>query len=320
VSSSFSDRLRTAVELASRQLYFRSRLIRRLRQARGAAPAAPTRASIDALRSRLEEILPSGGLAMAHVSTLGVQLDADDTPMREAPRIAATVVALLRECVGVAGTLVMPTHPLYPAPPWDELSRREDGRVLTFDPLRTPTSNGLANELFRRGRDTTRSCHPLQTVSAAGPLASVLLQSNLHSDKPLPHGPDSPYFRFSKRRGIVVGVGLPLLDYCTIVHTAEDARPGGPLTADFYRERRFIVREGVRASEWIVHERRPLYSRAYSEVELRRDLLREGILHEGCVGSVRVDWLNAGDLLDYMLERNKQSTYPYRWTGLARAA
>jgi aminoglycoside 3-N-acetyltransferase len=315
---SIRDRCITCAELAARQLYFRSGLVRRARSwraARRSTSSPMVLASTAAIADQLATVVQPGGLLMAHVSTLGVSLESDDRRrIVEAPKVAAEIVVLLRSAVGLSGTLVMPTHPLYQPPPWDPQAKREDGRVLTFDPRRTPTLNGLANELFRRTPDVARSRHPLQTVSAVGPMANELLAGNLHSGRPVPHGVDSAYHRVCTNGGIVVGIGLPLLDYCTIIHVAEDVRLADGDDGTFYRERRFLVREGRGGEEWVVRERRPLYSRYYSEHELRVDLRREGILREVVVEGLQMDWLRAGDLLSYMLHRNASSAYPYRTT------
>jgi aminoglycoside 3-N-acetyltransferase len=114
-----------------------------------------------------------------------------------------------------------------------------------------------------------------------------------------------------------VSIGVPLIECFTLIHTAEDVRDAEWPVKNFFRERRFRVRSGESCDEWIVRERRPLFARSYSEGQLHRDLLREGILHESRVGTIRVDWASAGDVLSFMLLENSNSTYPYYYPQLS---
>ncbi|HEX3867018.1 MAG TPA: hypothetical protein VHV78_09705, partial [Gemmatimonadaceae bacterium] len=84
------------------------------------------------------------------------------------------------------------------------------------------------------------------------------------------------------------------------------------------RDRRFIVATNGTEREWRVRERRPLFARAYAEGQMHRDLIAEGILHEGRAGSMRVDWLRAGKLLEYLRFRNERSPYPFVLANLAK--
>jgi aminoglycoside N3'-acetyltransferase len=307
-------------ELLARQLYFRSPSIYRWRTHRLPSPPVAQRARTDELSDALRRIgVSSGGLVMLHSSVTGVELTrTDDGDATSEPlAVAVQMLGVLDAVLGETGTLVMPTHPRYHDDPGYHFAGDKRDLVLTYDPARTPCTVGLANELFRRTKGAQRSLHPLQSVSARGPLAGALLANNLHRAKPLPHGIESPYNRFCQHQGIIVGLGIPLIEHCTIVHTAEDLRDAEWPVRGFFRERRFVVAPLRNEGEWIVRERKPLFARAYAERQLRRDLLREGILHEGRVGTLRLDWLNAADLLAYLMSRNARGPYPYF---LARAA
>lgn len=313
----FADAARIATEVFCRQVYFRSpRLMEwRSKRLQQRSPDAPQTAAGKQLREFLNGIVVGGNaVVMVHTSVRNVSLIGDEEPGRvfsQPIAVASRLLSILVELLGESGTLVMPTHPLYR----DDPGYYEDGDksqlVLTYDPLKTPCNVGLTNELFRISPGTQRSLHPLQSVSARGPRAAEVLAHNLNRRKPLPHGVDSSYYHVCKSGGVVVSIGVPLIECFTLIHTAEDVRDAEWPVKNFFRERRFRVRIGESCDEWIVRERRPLFARSYSEGQLHRDLLREGILHESRVSTIRVDWASAADVLSFMLLANSSSTYPY---------
>jgi aminoglycoside 3-N-acetyltransferase len=317
------DAVRIALEISERQIYFRSRwLMRTYGRRRRRAPAARQECTVAQLREYLKLIgIVPGVLAMLHTSVRNVSLIAGDGQPSAEGQPAGAASRLLGEVmdlVGDTGTLVMPTHPLYSRDPGYHSPGNKSDLILDYDPHKTPCQVGLANEIFRQLPGTQRSLHPLQSVSARGPRAADILRNNLNRSKPLPHGADSSYYRVCTGGGIVVGFGIPLIEYLTLIHVAEDIRDADWPVNDFYRERRFRVRINEKWEEWTVRERRPLFARSYCEGQIHRDLLREGLLHEGHVGTIRVDWANAGEVLEFLLYRNKGNSYPYYFTSLAK--
>jgi aminoglycoside 3-N-acetyltransferase len=312
-----ADAARIATEVFCRQVYFRSHKLMEWRSKRlqQKSPDARQTATGKELREFLKTIGVGGNaVVMVHTSVRNVSLISDEEPGRvfsQPIAVASRLLSLLVELLGESGTLVMPTHPLYRDDPGYYENVGKSQLVLTYDPLKTPCNVGLTNELFRVSPGTQRSLHPLQSVSARGPRAAEILAHNLNCRKPLPHGVDSSYYHVCKCGGIVVSIGVPLIECFTLIHTAEDVRDAEWPVKNFFRERRFRVRSGESCDEWIVRERRPLFARSYSEGQLHRDLLREGILHESRVGTIRVDWASAGDVLSFMLLENSNSTYPY---------
>ncbi len=301
-----------------RQSYFRLRHVYEWRSKRRSAPA-PQHAQVSQLHAALAAAgVANGSLVMAHTSVTGVTLtDADGNATPNSTAAAILVLDALTTMVGASGTLALPTHPFYRNDPGYHFHDDKRDLVLRYDPARTLTRIGLVNELFRQANGTRRSRHPLQSVSVAGPLADELLDGNLY-DGALPHGANSSYERIAQRDGLVVSVGTPLVQSLTIVHIGEDLRDAAWPVAAFFRLRRFVVADGSHEHEWTVRERRPLFARAYAEGQLHRDLLAEGILHEGHADSLRVDWLRSGELLDYLMFRNEKSPYPYYLSNLAK--
>jgi aminoglycoside 3-N-acetyltransferase len=270
----------------------------------------------------LREIgVAEGALVMAHTSVSNLQLfdNSESDPVSGGfLKEANNLVNDMLELVGPAGTLVMPTNAYYQN---DDrvLNPIERNRTILYNPRTTPCAVGLANELFWRRKGVLRSLHPYNSLAAYGPLAEELLRDNLNHDKPLPQGIYSGYYRFSQKNGLVVSIGVPLQNSMTLIHTPEEIRDMDWPIKDFFEDRQYLVRIGERDELYILRQRRPEYGMYCICVRKAfRDLVREGIVHETSVGSVRVDWARSGEVFDYFMQRNKNSHYPYYGIGSIR--
>ena len=307
----------TAAEVAVRQVYWRvpalvalATKIRRRSRAAGLAPVP-----LERVEERLSRILEGRNrLVLVHSSLdrTAIRLPGSETPANPISA-ASALLRVLSRSVGPEGTLAMPTHPRYPN---DDFMRDTSSLVVDYDPKRTPSSVGLLTEMFRLARGTQRSSHPLSSLACSGPLAGMLLHDNLNDRRPLPHGVDSGYYRICREGGLVVSIGLPLIKCITIFHTHEDTADGEWPIPGFFRERRFRI-AGMREGEWIVRERRPQFARCCATWQMRREWLREGILHESESDGLRIDWALASDIHQFLKAR-RASGYPYyltRWAG-----
>jgi aminoglycoside 3-N-acetyltransferase len=223
---------------------------------------------------------------------------------------------MLLDLVGEGGTLCMPTHPLYKGDRGflDDKTDLE----LVYQSWRTASSVGLLTEMFRRDPMTLRSEHPLCSLAARGPLSSSLLKGNLNDDLPLPHGRHSGYFRFCAGGGTVVGIGLPLYRYATVLHCAEECADADWPVKNFFRVRHFIVEsQGGQRRQVSVRERRPEYVRSLALGRLRADALRAGVLREQTVKGLRLDALDAKGFFEMMLDKQRHGPYPFVYPRLA---
>lgn len=317
----------TVAELTARQLYFRSPSLQRWCAGSGGAgtPAAPRILALSELLQRLETLgIRSGDSLMVHagISTIRVvdDLFADPGNGGTADGIAAANLLLrtLRQAVGDRGTLLMPTFPKYPDEP-EYFSPENDGsRIQTYDPRRTPSKSGLLSELFRKRPGTMRSAFPIQTVAAQGPKAAWYTDRNIEDGRGLAHGPESPYGRLVRDRAHVISLGVPLVDYCTLIHAPEEARFDQWPVQGFWRETFYdVVRSGA-TSRVLVWERVPRFSLGYAEERMRRDLRREGVVKEGAVGTVEVHGLKAEELFELFMHYNAHTSYPFFWPAISR--
>ena len=305
-----------AGEYISRQIYFRSAWLRNALKRFNSVSNLPLQvASRNELRDYLREIgVVQGALVMAHTSVTNVRLvDADNAVDRGSFLTAAkNLVEDLLSLVESAGTLLMPTNPQYQIDDINYSKAERAAKVISYDPQRTPCAVGLVNELFWRRQGVLRSLHPYNPLAAKGPLAEELLRDNLNANEPLPHGIDSAYYRFCSQNGLVISLGVPLWYALTVIHVPEEIRDVDWPINDFFEKRRYSIRINGQDEIHIVRQRRFEYAMFNCcNRKVRRDLLREGILHEGKVGGIIVDWTNSREVYDYFMERNRKSPYPY---------
>jgi hypothetical protein len=155
-------------------------------------------------------------------------------------------------------------------------------------------------------------------LAAHGPLAADLLQENLNDRQPLPHGSDSGYYRFCRAGGTVIGIGLPLYRFATVLHCAEEVADANWPVPDFFRPRRFIVEHSDGTMKHVtIRERRPEFVRALALGRLRRDALRVGVLKELDISGVRLDVLDARGFFEMMVARQQRGPYPFVFPELA---
>lgn len=318
----FTEPLLIVAEQSVRQVYFRSSSAQRILASR-VVPPVRRQLRLSALRDALHEHgVRRGDTLMVHSGLSKITVIDDRTggaamPSATPPEGANLLLETLRDVVGPEGTLVLPTFPKYPNEP-AYLSPENDGReVLRYDPATTPSKSGLMTEIFRTMPGAERSRYPLQTISAIGPQAGWLVRPSGPVGGLL-HGPNSPYARLVEAKAWVVSLGIPLIDFCTVVHAAEDARYAEWPVRDFWRERTFDVMDGKRADRVMVLEREPQYSRGYAEELLRRDVRRHGVLSERAIGDVQCQGLRADRLYEMMMDRNLGNTYPFLWPHVSR--
>ena len=117
----------------------------------------------------------------------------------------ATVIRALQETIGSAGTLMMPA------------ATPQCAELPVFEGETTPTRMGAIPETFRTWPGTVRSDHPLESVSANGPLAGVLVRDH---PRDFSEGPGSPWGHLHTLSGwvLLLGVGF---NRCTALHYVE---------------------------------------------------------------------------------------------------
>lgn len=313
------DPVLVAAEIAARQVYWRVPRLASLYNRRRERGAVARRVDRARLRDRLSSIgVVAGANVLVHSSIAHLALDAPGAEPAASPLVVASqLLADLLGLVGSGGTLAMPTHPLYRDDPG--FMHDKAALELVYEPAKTPSRVGFLTELFRRRPGVLRSRHPLSSLACRGPMAEAWLRDNLDGEAPLPHGHGSAYHRFCESDGLVISIGTPLIKAITVLHVAEELRDREWPVRGFFYERRFVLRESGGDRTIVVRERRPQFVRSLALGQVRRDLLRAGILRESELQGVRIDCASAGAVLAYMSGRQASSSYPYLWPSLAGA-
>lgn len=299
-------------EVLGRNLYWRSSAVRRWRSRFNRRRRAATqKCGIEALRGYLKSIgVTNGALVMLHTRVTDVCiLQAQSDVEISGWKAAHALLSIFSDLLGPTGTLAMVTNARYQNDALE--AKHSPGQIITYDPVRTPSAVGIVNELFWRGKGVRRSLCPFNMLAARGPLADELLRENLNERKPSPHGVDSGYYRFCERNGLVVSIGVPLRDCLTIARVVEEVRCDWPIR-DFFSEQRYrVVQDGV-SKEWTIRVPREKYDKfCHCGKKMGRDLVSEGVIHEGRVGSLRVDWARAGEVFEFFWRKSQKHPYPY---------
>lgn len=110
-----------------------------------------------------------------------------------------TIIEALLEVVGPEGTIMVPTFTanFY-------LSDIKYGpKDKIFDYRSTPTYTGVVPEILRNRRDSIRSQHPSNSISAIGKLAEWLIESHDANSSPY-----MPYARLAEMNGKILSIGI----------------------------------------------------------------------------------------------------------------
>lgn len=120
---------------------------------------------------------------------------------------ANTVIDAILKVIGRKGTLMAPSF--------------NHGSARVYNPLTTPTTNGIIADTLWRRPDARRSIQGTHAVAAIGPDAVALLEGHLEAGL---WGEDSPIGRLAKREGYVLCLGVSP-EAATVYHLAEMAVP-----------------------------------------------------------------------------------------------
>jgi aminoglycoside 3-N-acetyltransferase len=122
------------------------------------------------------------------------------------PMKPSELIDLLRDLIGLEGTLAMPAFPI----------DQDPGKVFMVD--RAPVYTGLLCEVFRRVPDVQRSIHLASSVCAIGPNADFLLRD--HHRTEMTWGKESPFCRLMDVDARMLGLGAGF-NFMTPLHAVE---------------------------------------------------------------------------------------------------
>lgn len=213
------------------------------------------------------------------------------------------IIAFLKNWIGENGNILMPTHPFL---------TKEEGQDV-YDISQSKSTVGYLTEVFRKSSDTIRSQHPFSSIAAWGKDKEYFVNNNLNSNMPLPHGLDSPYFKFAHKNGKAIFLGVTPRR-ATIMHTAEEVIDTTFTIPDFFKSHHVIVKDnGKLIGNYTVRKADLKIAQLYvSKSKVLKDWSENGILKTIYFNGVSVSCVLCMDAVDLMLREIKKgnSYYP----------
>lgn len=212
--------------------------------------------------------------------------------------------------IGRTGTLAMPVIRHYAEEPAveDEIKANLDDVVSIYDVETTPITTGVLPKRLHARQGSVTSRFPLNPMCALGPMAEEMMADNLNGNSP--HDEHSAWKFCADHGAIIIGLGIDLAHYLTMIHVAEEAYPGWPIK-DWFRKRNFIIKDGGFVMKKTVLERRPKWGMLHLADKLyTKDFKENGILIEKDVESTRIGVIESTRLIQYLNSR-KAEGYPY---------
>lgn len=298
------------VEVMLRKLYWSN--VRRLKKFN--PNVAPKQAKIeravafsDVLNWIKEQGVGEGDLLIVHSSyaaleCTGIQPD--------------KVIDELLRIVGPSGTLCMPVIRKFKGEPkpLDILTTNVSGLVCTYDVENTKIISGLLPFFLMKIPGSEVSLFPFNPMCAVGPLAKEMMAKNLDGDYPSAHGKYSSWKFCLDHNAKVLFLGTDLDHHNTMTHVAEEAFDEWHWSnEEWFRIRKFNIIDREGNSQYKeVYERKPEWGMLhYAEINVNRDLKRDGIVTTGMVGGViPMGYEDANTFVDYLRSKNKKG-YPY---------
>jgi aminoglycoside 3-N-acetyltransferase len=197
---------------------------------------------------------------------------------------ADAVVEALLECVGLDGTVVVPTFT------W-EMFHHCDADAVVFDLTHTPSNTGRITEVFRRRSKAIRSEHLCHSVAAIGPHSREVMGEGVRS-----FGAGSSFDALYRldARCLLLGVGF---NVCSALHAVEETMQVP------YRDYRdfagavVIQPDGRRTpSRSVEYLRRPGYRNHFDK--MRGVFEAAGILQLTRIGDAPVTMARLRDIID----------------------
>ncbi len=218
----------------------------------------------------------------------------------------------LLDFVGNEGTLVMPAIRRYKEEGGikEHLTKTMDDIICTYNVQKSRITSGILPYYLTTKEDRYISRFPLNPVVAVGKHADSMMINNLEGSFPTPHGPNSSWKYCLDNNAYVVGLGVEMPHFLTLIHVNEECDPNWPIR-DWYRKRKFLVKDNDFETYVEIFERKPIWGTLYfAERKLRRDLIKNGILNISVVNGLEISIIESQRLISF-LRTHKRKGYPY---------
>jgi aminoglycoside 3-N-acetyltransferase len=213
------------------------------------------------------------------------------------------VIAMLRDLVGPAATLLMPSHPI--------LFERDGRRI--YDVKKSRSRVGMLTERFRRTPGVQRSPFPIAPICALGPAAAEYTRDFREQSAGTPYGVGSPYHEIGERQGQVLYLGIDFIRSVTLEHVAFDVLQGQHPVDDFYEPHEIVVARDGREETWHVRDHRKALEARLATFTMKRLVLRSGTIRRRDVRGVEIGVMDARGFLRWHRPIAQHRGWPY-WT------
>ncbi len=227
------------------------------------------------------------------------------------------IIDKLLSLVGESGTLAMPCIRRFKGEPKpkDLLTADTNDLICTYNVRKTTVISGILPFTLMRRNGCAISHFPFNPMVAYGASSDAMVAHNLDGKYPSAHGPNSAWKYCYDHNAYVVGLGVDLAHYNTIIHTNEEAFNNWPYRDDeWYRLRKFkIVDENMNETDVIVRERKPEWGMVrFAELCMNRDIDKRGIIkRKNFANDVLVCVERAKDVVDFLQDMTKKNKVYY---------
>ncbi|HBT85777.1 MAG TPA: hypothetical protein DEB12_07715 [Porphyromonadaceae bacterium] len=222
------------------------------------------------------------------------------------------IVQKLIEFIGENGTLAMPVIRRFEE---DTLSLKDhlEDKIkeieCTYDLKKTKVTSGILGATLMRLPGSVTSKFPLNPLTAFGPLADPMMHNNLEGELPSAHGPNSSWKFCADRDAWVVYLGVDFGHHLTMQQVAAECNSNWDIE-DFYVERKFKIIDETTSISKVVKERRLKWTMFLAEKNVRKELLKEGIVKKTNINDAPACVLKASELIEFY-NNHKEKYYPY---------
>ena len=209
--------------------------------------------------------------------------------------LAAPVIRKYRECDKLSLT--------------DLLNDKEAGIKCTYDVQKSKITSGVLAFTLMHHDGSVTSRHPLNPLTAVGPLAAAMMEHNLDGEAPSPHGPNSCWKFCADHDAYIVHLGVNFGHHMTMQHVVAECNPNWDFNG-WYHQRTFTIKDGDITLEKIVSERRQKWTMYIPEINNRKEMVRDGVAKVANIKGFPVSVVKAKDLIAYYQSR-RNGRYPY---------
>lgn len=223
------------------------------------------------------------------------------------------IVERILNLVGSKGTLAAPVIRKFKETAkltlTDELNDVQSQINCIYDVNKSKITSGVLAFTLMHHKGSVTSRHPLNPLTAVGPLARPMMEHNIEGNAPSPHGPNSCWKFCADHDAFIVHLGVNFGHHLTMQHVVAECNPDWRLK-DFFLKRPFTIIDGDFEKNLIVSERRLKWTRYIPENNNRDEMVKHGIAKVTDINGIPISVIRAKDMINFYKSRRK-GNFPY---------